>query len=136
MGRSLKSQLEDAKKEIETKQAEKDLIETQLKTIQESPPSASEAQTSSSPIHDPTETETLLKESLENIHKLESEVETLKKEVQTLTENNTNLSAHKERMKPMLQKAQGKIKELNELNKTFESAAKNSGVAVEQVRLS
>ena len=75
--RDLKSQVEESKKALETKQAEKEALEAQLKAVNEG---NSTAEPSTPTVHgdsgddQPTETETLLQASLTQIQDLKGQV--------------------------------------------------------------
>merc|ERR1711860_429780 len=100
----------------ETKQAEKEVLETTLKAVNEAKAETSTSVATRSGDSDqdqPTETDELqmglLKESLAQITDLEGQVKKLEAEVEKINEQNKNLLTDKERVKPILQNAKSKI---------------------------
>merc|ERR1711860_222769 len=111
----------------ETKQAEKEVLETTLKAVNEAKAETSTSVATRSGDSDqdqPTETDELLKESLAQITDLEGQVKKLEAEVEKINEQNKNLLTDKERVKPILQNAKSKIanlvKEKEEQKKQYE----------------
>ena len=131
LGRNLKSQVEESKKALETKQAEKEALEAQLKAVSEGKgtgESSTPTVQGDSGDDQPTETESLLQASLTQIQDLEGQVEQLKQEVSAVNERNKKMEEEKGRVKPMMQTAKNKILSLTQekaaLEKQFDEVSK------------
>merc|ERR1711953_1260354 len=98
-GRSLKSQLEESKNLVKTKEADNEAKEV----------TSGAARSGDSDQDQPTEEQELLAASLAQIKDLEEKVSKLEQELNTISEQNKKLLADKERVKPMLQNAKTKI---------------------------